>query len=148
MVVFDHAVGFDTEAGLTRPLGAEVSEDVHARGIEVAEEGLAGLSLLVHPVERGSGELVVDGFHALYGERAGVFYSLLADFAERRINSGVVLVGGPAVHDAARTELGFETRVFGVVRIFGFFFGVEVVEVAEELVEAVEAGEEGGGGAG
>ncbi|MNL17509.1 hypothetical protein D3C87_1386050 [compost metagenome] len=71
---------------------------------------------------RGGGGFVVDGFHALGGQCAGVFD----------------LAVGVAV-DHATGSPGFdEVRVvLGPVRALGFFFGVEVVQVAEELVEAV-----------
>src|SRR5215472_16833336 len=35
----------------------------------------------------------------------------------------------------------FELRIFGIVRVFGLLFGVEVVEVAEELVKAMNRGQ-------
>jgi hypothetical protein len=141
-VVLDHAVGFNAIAGFALGFGLEVGEDVHAGGVVVAEEGLSGLSGLVHPIERGVGEFVIDGLHALDSEWAGVFDSLPADFAECGIDRRVVFVRGPTVHDAAWAELRLEFGVLGVVRVFGFFFGVEVIEIAEELVEAVDAGEE------
>ena len=97
--------------------------------------------LSIH-AEGGIGELVVDGLHALDGERAGVFDLLLADFAEVRIDGGVVGVGGPGVHDPARAELFLELGGLRVVGILRLFLGVEVIEVAEELVEAVDRRQE------
>ena len=93
--MFDHAVGIEAQARLAFALFLEVREDMHAGGVVIAEERLAGLGLLVHPRQGGIGELVVDGLHSLDGERAGVLDLLLADFAELRINGGVVGVGGP-----------------------------------------------------
>ena len=78
-------------------------------------------------------ELVVDGLHALLGERAGVLDPLRA--------VGV----GPRVDDPAGPEALLEVREvlgLGVVVELGLLFGVEVVEVAEELVEAVRGGQE------
>ena len=102
---------------------------------------LALACLSIH-AEGGIGELVVDGFHALDGERAGVLDLLLADFAELRIDGGVVGVGGPGVHDPARAELLPERGRLRVVGILRLFLGVEVIEVAEELVETVDGREE------
>ena len=110
-VVLDHAVGIDAQARLAFALFLEMREDVHAGGVVIAEERLVGLGLLVHPRNGGIGELIVDGFHALDGERAGVFDLLLADFAEDGIDGGVVGVGCPGVHDAARAELLLELGV-------------------------------------
>jgi hypothetical protein len=76
-------------------------------------------------------------FHALLGESASVLDGLLADLAEVRIDRGVVAVGRFAFENAARAELGEIGRVFGIVRQFGLFLGVEMVEIAEELVEPV-----------
>ena len=73
--------------------------------------------------------LVIDRFHALLGQRAGVLDS-------------VALAVGPAVDHAARAELLAECRVLRVVGIFRLFFGVEVIEVAKELVEAVHRRQE------
>ena len=141
-VVFDHAVGIEPQARLAFALFLEMREDVHAGGVVIAEERLVGLGLLVHPRQGGIGELVVDGFHSLDGERAGVLDLLLADFAELRINGGVVGVGGPGVHDPARAELLPERGCLRVVGILRLFLGVEVIEIAEELIEAVDSREE------
>ena len=71
------------------------------------------------------GHLVVDGFHPLLRQRPGVLDLLPA------------LAISPAVNYAPGSEPLLELGVLRVVRIFGFFLGVEVVEVAEEFVEAV-----------
>ena len=106
------------------------------------KNGLLAL-LLASMNSSGVGEdLVVDGLHALAGERAGVLDRLLADSAEARILGGVVAVGGPAVQHAARAELLPELRVLRVVGILRLLLGVEVIEVAEELVEAVDRRQE------
>ena len=80
--------------------------------------------------ERVLGHLVVDGLHALLGERTGVLDLLPA------------LAVGPAMQDAARPEQLLEPRVLRIVGVFGLLFGVQVVEVAEELVEAVQGRQE------
>ena len=88
-----------------------------------------------------AGGLVVDRFHALLGERAGVLDGLLADLAEARIDGGVVLVGRLGLEHAARAELRAIGGVLRVVRQLRLLLGIEVVEVAEELVESVDRGQ-------
>ncbi|MNP14737.1 hypothetical protein D3C76_1070710 [compost metagenome] len=68
------------------------------------------------------GGLVVDGFHAFLVQRPGIF-----DLA---VGAGL---DDPAWRGGLH-ELGI---VFGPVRAFRFFLGIEVIEVAEELIEAV-----------
>jgi hypothetical protein len=79
-------------------------------------------------VDRRLGDLVVDGLHALLGQRTGVV-DPLRPVAVR-----------PRVEDAAAAEAPPELGEIGgrrVVRQLGFLLSVQVVEVAEELVEAV-----------
>ena len=105
--------------------------------VEPAEERLACALLPLHEVDGRGGGLVVDRFHPLLGQRAGVLDGLLADLAEPRIDRGIVAIGRLALQHAARAELGTVGRILRVVGQFRFFLGVEVIEVAEELVEAV-----------
>ncbi|GJE44654.1 hypothetical protein AEGHOMDF_3843 [Methylobacterium soli] len=110
---------------------------VHAGRVEPDEERLTRRLLPLHVGDSRRSGLVVDGFHALPGERAGILDGLLADLAEARIDGRIVDVARLAPQDAARAELGPVSRVLGVVGQFRLFLGVEVVEVAEELVEPV-----------
>ena len=71
-VVLDHAVGVDPEAGHPLRLRLEVGEDVHAGGVPPHEERLSVRMRLVHEGERLGGDLLVDRFHALPGQRTGV----------------------------------------------------------------------------
>ena len=98
-------------------MGAEM----HSRRVEPDEEGLVRFGRAIHEVECAVDEFLVDGLHPLLSEGAGVF-----DLAVRI-----------RVDDAARAELFAEARIFRVVLVFGFLFGVQVIEVAVELVEAV-----------
>jgi hypothetical protein len=74
--------------------------------------------------------LVVDGLHALLGQRAGVLDLLPPS-------------GSPGVDHAARARIApeglavGEHHVAGVVLVLRLFFGVQVVQIAEELIEAV-----------
>ena len=120
-VVLDHAVGVDALPGLAVRLRLQVREDVHAGRVPPDEEGLVGLLRPLHEVERLGRHLLVDRFHALARQRAGV-----GDLAV-----------GKAVDHAARAELLLEFGVLRVVGVLGLFLGIQVVQVAEELVEAV-----------
>ena len=94
------------------------------------EERLVVLDRLLHELEAGVEELLVDRLHALDRQRAGVLDLLRA--------VGV----GPGVEHAARPELLLELGVLRIVRILRLLLGVQVVEVAEELVEAVRGRQE------
>ena len=99
---------------------------MHAGGVPPQEERLAVGMRLVHEGERLGGDLLVDGLHALAGQRAGVLDLL----ARRRAGADDrITPRGPN----CSLNAGL-LRVVGVLRLL---LGVEVVEVAEELVEAV-----------
>ena len=119
--MLDHAVGVNAEAGLAVRFFLQVGEDVHAGRVPPEEEGFVVLSRPFHEVEGLGVDFLVDGLHALAGQRAGVL-----DFA-----------AGETVDDAAWCPFLFELGGLRIVRVLGFFLGVEVVKVAEEFVEAV-----------
>ena len=81
---------------------------VHAGAVEVAEKGLPGFVLAVDEVQGRGQELLVHRLHALSGQWTGVL-----DFAVRR-----------DFEDAARAEALLERRVFGIIDVFGFLFGI------------------------
>ena len=117
-------------------------EGVHTCRIEPDEERFVGAGLPLNEVDRGGAGLVVDGFHALFGQCARILDGLLADPAETWILSGVVAVRRLAPQHAARTEPGPELRVLGIIGMLRLLLGVEVIEIAEELVEAVHGRQE------
>src|SRR5437867_171453 len=84
-----HAVGINAETRLALRLGLETGPDVHAARIEPCEEWLSLLVRAVDEVERCLQKLLVDGFHALLGERAGVVAALPAPFAKAWVFPGV-----------------------------------------------------------
>ena len=96
---------------------------MHAGGIEVGEPRLIGSLLPVDEVERGTEKLFVHGLHAFRREWSGIF-----DFPASR-----------GFDHAAWSETLAKLRVLWVVRIFGFFLGIEMVEVAKELIKAVRS---------
>ena len=116
-------------------------EDMHARRVEVAEPRTAFFRLPLHEIERGAEKLLIDRLHALPGERSGVLDCLLADLAELFVDRQIVLVCGLAFQHAARPKSLSELRVFRVVLVLGFLFGVQMIEIAEEFVESVNRGQ-------
>jgi hypothetical protein len=117
----------------------EVGDDVHARRVEPAEERLA---TSLGPVDELHGvcqDLVIDGLHPIWIERARVLDPLLADLAPTRLDGRIVLVGRPAVQHVAWADLVDESRwVVGMRRVF---HRVEVIEIAEKLFKAVNCGQ-------
>ena len=79
---------------------------VHARRVEPKEKRLAVGLRLIEELEGIVANLVVDGFHPLGIERAGILNLLLADLAPARHLRRVVGVGRPAVDHVARPYRG------------------------------------------
>ena len=78
-------------------LFGKVRDDVHAGRVEPAEERLVVLLGLVDELQGHVADFVVDRFHPLGIERAGVFDLLLADLAPaRHLRSGRRRLGRPA----------------------------------------------------
>ena len=103
----------------------EVGPDVHAGAVVPEEERLLCLDVAIDEIHRLRVDFLVDGFHALRGQRAGIFDGL-ATLAVRL-----------AVEHTAWTILLFELGIFRVVVGLRLFFGIQVIQVAEELVEPV-----------
>ena len=97
-------------AGLAEALRLGVGPEVHVRGVQPDEERCLRLVLPADEVECVLGDLVVDRLHPLLGQRTGVLDPLLATAAVPPVLGRVVLVGGPGVKDAARTEALVERR--------------------------------------
>src|SRR5262249_41558248 len=114
-VELDHSVRIKTMPGLADGGWLQMREDVHSRGVHVAEPGHLLLGLALHEVEGSANEFFVNGFHSLPRERPGVLDHLLADLSKYRVDSGVVLVARLALEDAARAELLPEVRIFRVI---------------------------------
>ena len=113
---------------------------VHVGRVDPAEEGLARGMLALDPVLGGADNLIVDGLHPLLGERSRVFYFLLAHPAPARLFGGIVGIGRPTVHHAARAKAFAKVRKVLRIRVVGqlrFLLGVQMIEVAEKLVETV-----------
>src|SRR5579863_9382138 len=107
------------------------------RGIHPDEERHSGMRLTLDKIDCGTGGLVVDRFHALYGQRSGVFDLLFANLAEARIGGRVVGLGGGALQYTSRAEPCGKSGILGIIRILRILFGIQVVEIAEEFVEAM-----------
>src|SRR5215813_13150817 len=78
---------------------------VHVGEVDPDEERLVGILLPLDEVHRAIRDVIVNRDHARFGQGASVLADLLADFPEARIDSGVVVVGSLAVHDATRAVL-------------------------------------------
>jgi hypothetical protein len=78
-----------------------------------SEEQLAGLVGVVDERERPGGDLIIDRFHPLLGQRAGVLDMLLADLAEARVHGRVVLVRRLALQEAAGPNRFLNSGFFG-----------------------------------
>src|SRR4029450_11940695 len=127
-------------AGLSKTRRLGVGPKVHVGGVDPTEKGLAGGVLALDPILGGGHDLIIAGLHALLGERAGVLDLLLAYPAPARLLGGVVGIGRPAVHHAARAEAFAKVRKvlrIRVVRQLGFLLGVQVIQVTEKLIEAM-----------
>ena len=104
---------------------------MHASAVPPDEERFVIFDRLFHKAHRRCGDFHVNGFHALLGQRTGVFYPAV----------------GVAVNHTAGTELLRERNPFGklqvsrIVRRLRFFFCVQVVEIAKEFVETVISGQ-------
>src|SRR5215813_6764618 len=128
-------------ARLADALRLWMSAEMHVRKVDPEKEGLAGLGLPLDEIGGTGGNVVVDRFHPLFCERAGVVDGLPADPAEALVRRRVIVVGGLAVQYPARTEPFAKVRKILRVRVIGqfrLFLGIQVVEVAEELVETVD----------
>src|SRR5262245_45802033 len=90
----------------------------------------------------GRQKLFVHGFHPLGIQRSRVLDLLTSDTAIVHVLGGIVLVGGRAAQNTARTELLSELRVLRVIGVLGLFFRIKVIEIAEELVESMDGRKE------
>src|SRR6185369_12693147 len=136
----DHAVAVLVLPALTDVLFGNVSDHVHGRRVVPKEEWLVVGDLLLHPVDRSSSYLFVDCFHALLGERTGIFDFLLAYTSKPRILAWIINVRCGALKHSAGTELLPESWILWIVRIFRLLFCIQVIEVPKELVETVHCG--------
>ena len=146
LVVVDHRVVVLRlpPAGLADALRLRMRPVVHVGGVHPDEERRVGIVCPTNEVLAGVGEFLVDGFHALLGQRPGVLDALLAAGAAPAVFGVVELVGRPGVDDPARPQLLVEQRELVLrrpVRVLWLLLCVEVVQVAEELVEAVHGGQ-------
>src|ERR1700684_473703 len=73
-------------------LGLGVREGVHVGEVEPDEEGLAGVVCFLHEFLGARDEIVVAGFHALLGERTGIFDLLLAHPAPTWLDGRILLI--------------------------------------------------------
>jgi len=83
-------------------------------------------------------EIILDRFHPLWCQRAGILDGLLADFSEPRVDVWVIDVRGLALQHAARLEVILEYRkVLRIVDLLGLLFRIQMIKIAVEFIEAV-----------
>ena len=94
-------------------------DDVHTRRVEPDEERLAVGLGFINKLQREVPNFVVNGFHSLGIERAGVFDPLLADLAPARHLRRIIFVRGPAMnHVAWANDIQQILRIVGMCRVF------------------------------
>ncbi len=112
-VMLDHAVSVFVvrHAALPAHRRAHMRVQMHARRVHPHEERFPLLHLPLDESDRRTCGLVVDRLHAPFGERAGVFDFLFANFPKARVDGLIVGVGGRAFQYAARAEPRAKGRV-------------------------------------
>ena len=126
-VMFDHAglilihVPTDDFVRLGAHLILHVGPEMHPRAVPPDEPLHAFFVLALDEVDGGGNCFVIHGFHALFGQRAGVF-----DWP----------VGAGFDHPT-RAERLAEFRVLRVIFVLGLFFGVQVIQIAKKLIKPV-----------
>ena len=98
--------------------------------------------MFLHPANGACRDLLIDSFHALLGQGAGVFNGLLSYAAPAGVSRRVIFVSCEAVKNASGPEPLFELRILWIVGQFRLFFGVQVIEIAKEFVEPVHGRQE------
>src|SRR5579864_6422642 len=78
LVMGHHPVTVVVLPALTTVLGGKVGPEVHCGRVVPEEERFVRFGLLLHPSERSGSDLLIDSFHTLLGQRAGVLNRLLA----------------------------------------------------------------------
>src|SRR4051795_1502164 len=72
LVMDDHAIAIRVLSALTEVLFCDMGPEMHSRRVVPQEERLVLLCLLLHPSQGSIGDLFVNGFHALFGQWAGI----------------------------------------------------------------------------
>ena len=79
LVVYNHSIAVGILAALAKILRGYVGAEVHRCRVVPEEERLVRLRLFLDKANRAGGDLLIDGLHALLGQRAGIFNLLFAD---------------------------------------------------------------------
>ena len=127
-IMLDHAIGIFGQGGQPRcaaVLFLDVGPEVHPGGIHPDKERCSGFDLTLHEVDGRGGGFLIDRFHTLLGQRAGI----------------LDLAIGRSADDAARAKAFAELFILRIVEVLRFFLGIQVIEVAEEFVKAMFGGQ-------
>src|SRR5215510_16484982 len=106
--------------------------EVHASGIEPAEERRTRPHLTLHEIDCRRRRFIVDGFHALPGERAGVFDGLSADPAPAWLLGGVIPIRCLATQHAPWAKSFPELRIARIEPVLRVLLRVKVIQIAVE----------------
>jgi len=101
-----HAVWIDAETSHALRFLFQVRENVHSRGVEIAEPRFVGLLLARDEVLRGGEKFLIDRLHPLGIERPRILDDLFADPSKGWIDRRIVDVGGFGLEHAAGPEFG------------------------------------------
>ncbi len=90
------------------------------------KEGFALSMGFFDELNRALGDVVVDGLHALFGQRAGILDGLLADAAEVRLLGWIIDIRREAMHHTAWPKELLEHRHLWIIGILRLLLGIEV----------------------
>ncbi len=141
-VVQHHGVVVEALAADALRLFGNMGEEVHVGGVPPHEERFAIRMGLLDELDRAGGDIVIDGLHALSGQRAGVLDGLLAHPAKARVFGRIIDIRRFAMEQTPRPKELLELRLLGIIGNLRLLLGVEVVQVAVELVKAMNGGQE------
>ncbi len=112
LVMVDHhvVVGTLPPSGLSNAFGLGMRPGMHVREIHPKEYGLAGFVLIFQKLRGASGDIVVNRFHPLFGQRAGVFDLLLAVWKRIAVNDSARAVLFPEAGEISLGEIIGQTR--------------------------------------
>ena len=111
---------------------------MQAGGVMPQQEWLARFMCAPHEIERAREQIILDCFHSLPYQRAGILDDLLAYSPEARVDVWVIGIRGLAVQDAAWLEEILEYRkVFRIVDLLRFLLRIEMITIAVEFIETM-----------
>jgi hypothetical protein len=102
---------------------------MHVSEIHPHKERVAGRMLVFDKFDRPGRNIVVNGFHALSGQRAGILDLL------RPIRLGIT------VNNTPRAEFFPELGVLWIVTVLRLLLGIQVIEIAVKFIKTMIGGQ-------